>query len=177
MKQTPKNVSPMSNEARNTYVKEHITNAFLKLLSNKPIHEISISELCDLAGVGRASFYRNYNNKESILKSYTDKLFRCCINECWGNSNKPLNESIGIMFRHFETYKEFYSLLYQRSLAYLLKDIILESCGWNPELDKIEVYSKAFFAYTLYGWIEVWFSRGMRESSEEMAQMFIQQGI
>lgn len=42
----------MSNEGRNAYVIEHITAALLELLRRKPIEEISISELCELAGIG-----------------------------------------------------------------------------------------------------------------------------
>ena len=66
MRQTSKNVSPFSNKARNAYVIEHITDSLLKLLRDKPIGDISISELCDLAGIGRASFYRNFESKEEI---------------------------------------------------------------------------------------------------------------
>lgn len=40
MRQTTKNVSPFSNEARNAYVIEHTTDAFLKLLKDKPIGDI-----------------------------------------------------------------------------------------------------------------------------------------
>ena len=29
----------------------------------------------------------------------------------------------------------------------------------------------------LYGWIEVWFQRGMKESAEEMAEMLKAQGL
>lgn len=43
MRQTSKNVSPLSNESRNTYVIEHITDVLLKLLENKLIGDISIS--------------------------------------------------------------------------------------------------------------------------------------
>ena len=50
----------MSNEGRNAYVIEHITDALLKLLREKPIEAISISELCEQAGIGRASFYRKF---------------------------------------------------------------------------------------------------------------------
>ena len=52
MIQTERIVSPMSNEGRNTYVVEHLTNALLELLNEKPIHDISISELVEQAGVG-----------------------------------------------------------------------------------------------------------------------------
>ena len=59
MRQNTKNVSPMSNEGRNQYVVEHITDALFDLIKHKHINDISIGELCDKAGVGRASFYRN----------------------------------------------------------------------------------------------------------------------
>ncbi|HIZ76941.1 MAG TPA: TetR/AcrR family transcriptional regulator, partial [Firmicutes bacterium] len=63
MRQIKENVSPMSNEGRNAYVKKHLTDAFLSLLAEKNIEDISISELAAEAGVGRASFYRNYEHK------------------------------------------------------------------------------------------------------------------
>ena len=37
---------------------------------------------------------------------------------------------------------------------------------------KEEAYTRAYVAYTLYGWIEVWFQRGMQETAEEIAEMF-----
>ncbi len=46
MEQKPKNVSLFSNESRNAYVVEHLTSSMLELLKEKPISEISISELC-----------------------------------------------------------------------------------------------------------------------------------
>ena len=54
MRQNAKKVSPMSNEGRNAYVIKHLTDAFLSLLAEKPLEDISISELVDTAGVGRA---------------------------------------------------------------------------------------------------------------------------
>ena len=55
MRQTSKTVSPMSNEGRNLYVVEHITDAVLKLIQTTHLNDISISQICDEAGVGRAS--------------------------------------------------------------------------------------------------------------------------
>ena len=47
MKQNTQNVSPMSNEGRNAYVIEHLTDAMLELLKEKSINDISISELVE----------------------------------------------------------------------------------------------------------------------------------
>lgn len=172
MRQNSKSVSPMSNEGRNTYVKEHLTDACLKLLRNKSINDISISELCDIAGVGRASFYRNFESKEDIVRVYINNLFSEWINTYEQSDDTPISELINLLFSHFEKYRDFYWLLNEQKLTYLLKDIIIRIVGLKPELSKTEAYTKAFVAYSLYGWTEVWFQRGMKESAEEMAGLF-----
>ncbi|MBP3413667.1 MAG: TetR/AcrR family transcriptional regulator [Clostridia bacterium] len=177
MRQTSKNISPFSNEARNAYVIEHITDALLKLLRDKPIGDISISELCDLAGTGRASFYRNFDSKEDILRGYIHKIFKEWTDEANKKEGRTLSELLGLLFAHFEKHKDFYSLLNERNLIYLLKDVIIELCELKPEQCKEEAYARAYVAYALYGWVEVWFQRGMRESAEEIAGMFKGQGL
>ena len=177
MRQTRKNVSPMSNEGRNAYVIKHLTDAFLSLLAKKPIEDISISELVDTAGVGRASFYRNYERKEDILKAHLDALFREWTDEWNKNSEMPLSEQVRIMISHFEKHRSFYQLLNERGLIYLLKDAIIGICGPKPEYEKTQAYATAFVAYTLYGWIDVWFQRGMVESADEIAELFKTQGL
>ncbi len=177
MRQTSKNVSPMSNEGRNAYVIEHITDALLKLLRDNPIRDISISQLCDVAMIGRASFYRNFESKEDILRMYIRKLFQEWTDSQGQNDDKSLSEWVMVMFSHFERYKDFYSLLNERKLTYLLKDVIIGICGPKSEHSKMEAYTRAYVAYTLYGWIEVWFERGMQESAEEIALLFKGQGL
>lgn len=172
MRQISKNVSPMSNEGRNSYVINHLTDAFLSLLAEKPLEDISISELVDTAGFGRASFYRNYERKEDILKSYLDTLFHEWTDE-WGKKDgAPLSEQVCTMIAHFEKHRSFYQLLNERGLVYLLKDVIIGICGPKPEYEKTQAYATAFVAYTLYGWIDIWFQRGMLETADEIAELF-----
>lgn len=177
MRQNTRNVSPMSNEGRNAYVIEHLTDAMLDLLAEKPINDISISELVDKAQVGRASFYRNYTCKEDILKMHLDKLFKKLQSEWNKDSNAPLSEQLKNILLHFENNRSFYELLNQRGLIYLLKDTIINTMGLNPESEKSEAYVKAFAAYSLYGWIETWFQRGMKESTEEISELFKMFGL
>lgn len=120
-----------------------------------------------------ASFYRNFESKEDILRRYIHKIFKEWADKADKKENRPLNESLGLLFVHFEKHKDFYSLLNKRNLIYLLKDVVIGLCGPKPEHRKEEAY----VAYTLYGWIEVWFQRGMQESAEEIAGMFKMQGL
>ena len=43
----------------------------------------------------------------------------------------------------------------------------------NTRVEQITDYDKL----TLYGWIDVWFQRGMKESSDELAALFKAQGL
>lgn len=138
MRQTRENVSPMSNEGRKAYVTNHLTEALLSLLAKKPLDDISISELVDAAGVGRASFYRNYARKEDILKAHIDTLFREWAGECDKGSETPLSEQVRTMIAHFEKHRSFYQLLNERGLTYLLKDVIIGICGRSQNMKRRE---------------------------------------
>lgn len=166
--QSGKNVSPFSNESRNAYVVEQLTGSMLALLEEKPIGEISVSELCGRAGVGRTSFYRNFEEKEDIIKTHLGRLSQKWINQCKQTPDLPVREIVRIVFSHFEANRDFYSLLHKRGLTYLIKDILLELCGFDPEQELPAAYASAYVAYFLYGWIEVWFRRGMKDTAEEM---------
>lgn len=162
----------MDNTEKNTYVKERLTAALLELLKTKELRDIPVSEIADAAGVHRVSFYRNFESKEDILRAHIQRLFRGWAEERDDWDGAPLRELILAVFTHLETRRELYGLLNERGLVYLLKDAILSLFHFDPQGEAAAAYASVFAAYSLYGWIEVWFQRGMRESAEEMACLF-----
>lgn len=50
----------MKSNQRVELTKERIFGAFVSLLQEKPIHQISIRELCENAGINRTTFYNMY---------------------------------------------------------------------------------------------------------------------
>lgn len=169
MEQNKKSVSPFCNENRNAYVIEHLTDSLLTLLQKKTLGEISISELCETAGVGRTSFYRNFETKEDILRRHIETLFQDWMNEWKNHAKLPIDQSVLHVFSHLEANRALYGLLYERGLTYLLKDILLDLWGFDPEQEVVAAYSSAYVAFFLYGWIEVWLRRGMKETAAELA--------
>ena len=91
MRQTGKTVSPVSNEGRNLYVVEHITNAVLKLMQTTHLNDISICQICDEAGVGRASFYRNFDSKEAVISKHLKSL----LDSWWLKPFSPITGTTG----------------------------------------------------------------------------------
>ena len=171
MRQNKENVSPMSNECRNQYVVEHITDSLLDLMKQKHINDISIGELCDKAGVGRASFYRNFENKEDVIARELKKRL-----DIWWLSAivQPHFNFVRALFEHYYAEREICMLLYSQGLSYLSLQSVKDACGPKPEQHNIDAYKSAFFAYGLYGWIEEWFKRGMQETPSEMAELIEQ---
>ena len=177
MEQKNRNVSPFSNESRNAYVLEHITSSVLKLLREKPLQEISISEIVNEAAVGRTSFYRNFETKEDVIKRYIS-----CLIEQWDQEYKSTGkdsnpELYGSLFKHLKDNADFYLLLKERNLMYLFLDVFMEKNGPKPEDVNMWAYTKSFIAYGTYGWIEEWINRGMQESAETMADLLASHGM
>ena len=54
--------------------KKALHTAFLTLLSEKTFEEITINELCETAGVRRATFYKHYADKFAFLTTFTQAL-------------------------------------------------------------------------------------------------------
>lgn len=168
MKQNAQSVSPASNEGRNLYVVNQITDALLKLMKTHPIGEISISQICDAAQVGRASFYRNFESKEDVIRKHLKAL-----SDDWAQRNQGIDQSqmVESMFAHYGEHKELFILLYRQGLAYLSLQSIKDACGPKPEQPNIVAYTTAFLSYGIYGWIEEWFRRGFQETPKEMAEL------
>ncbi len=169
MRQTDKTVSPMSNEGRNLYVVEHITEAVLNLMKENNLSDISISQICDEAGVGRASFYRNFESKEDVISKHLKRLLENWSKEYALSGRDNFVESL---FEHYWKNRDICILLYRQGLAHLNLKSIVDACGPKPEQENIVAYTTAYLSYGLYGWIEEWFKRGMQETPQKMAELW-----
>lgn len=67
-------MSTQKEDLRVRKTKKALYEAFLSLLSQKPYEEITVNELCDAAGVRRATFYKHYTDKLGFLTAYTRSL-------------------------------------------------------------------------------------------------------
>ncbi len=162
----------MNNEQKNTYVKKQITVALLALLKEKPISDISVSELTNKAEIGRVSFYRNYQNKEDILKEESDRLIKE-----WGKLYEANPESapetlFPSLFDFYRDHRDFYTTLYNAGMSSIMMETIIGTIQITPEMQNLEAYMKSFWAYGISGWMLEWIKRGMQESGKELSTLF-----
>ena len=162
----------MNNEQKNTYVKKQITAALLDLLKEKPLSDISVSELTTKAEIGRVSFYRNYQSKEDILKEESDRLIKK-----WGRLYESNSESapetlFPSLFDFYRDHRNFYTTLYNAGMSSIMMETIIGTIQITPEMQNLEAYMKSFWAYGIYGWMLEWIKRGMQESGKELSTLF-----
>lgn len=62
-------------DSRLRYTKTCIEGAFLKLLEEKSVSDITVIELCEDAGISRKTFYKYYSDPFDLLKGMQDDLF------------------------------------------------------------------------------------------------------
>ena len=53
---------------------ELIAEGLFRLMDRKPFSQIRITELCQEAGVGRKTFYRNFQTKEDVVEFRLDQM-------------------------------------------------------------------------------------------------------
>lgn len=63
----------MGLDARVRYTKLVIKDAFISLLKEKPLNKVTVKEICALAGINRATFYRYYCDFTDAVLSGTGK--------------------------------------------------------------------------------------------------------
>ncbi|WP_079908707.1 TetR/AcrR family transcriptional regulator [Paenibacillus sp. 32352] len=155
----------MKNEEKLSYVQQQITNSLLGLMEHYPFEEITVTQIVQNAGVGRASFYRNYNSRKDVIQHYMMLLIKT-----WGKEFEAAGDPdwAGSLLKHYYKHKNFYLLLYRCGLSHYILIIIKEVVGVESESQNVPAYMKAWFAGALFGWIEEWIHRGMHETPEEM---------
>lgn len=159
--------------ATTQFLKECIADALLKLLHDKPLDEITISEITKLANVGRVTFYRHFSSKEDILYFKLTLLI-----EQWYNTIpiEALTETYHMAVSFFEfvySIREIVCILCKSNISH----IVLFSFYRNLNADTMLTFSDkaeaTFMAFGLFGIILEWEKEGFRQSPYELADLII----
>ena len=153
----------------NQIVCESITEALFKLMRKKDFADITITELTKSAGVGRVSFYRNYESKEDVLQQYMAQAG----GDFWYSKHKEDPATLWRMtFEIFELLKPAVLLIHKSKIDHVLYDFIKKCTRITDAATNKEAYHRAMFAGLAFGLYDQWLSTGMKETPEELAAMF-----
>lgn len=157
------------------FLKECLSDALIQLMREKPFEKISIQEIADVSGVGRATWFRNFSGKSDAL------TFKLIIS--WNRWSDEHNVAVRNKFTmknaadfflfNFEI-RNIIQVIYTAEMQSALYDAFYQVMMPAHGADPMECYQARFFSYGLFGLLDEWVRRGFKETPDEMARIFCQ---
>ena len=166
--------------------KKALTDAFIKLLSEKSFEEITVNELCDAAGVRRATFYKHYNDKFDFLTAYTRTLRDKFDSAVWKSTTTAQPKEYYIAYARSlvmfvdanavavanmlksNIFPTMFTIILEQNYRDTCKRLEASSAAGMPLAASVEVIA-SMAAGAVAAAVYVWIVEGRKKSAEEIA--------
>lgn len=163
---------------KSTKRQQALAMALLEALQNRPVHEISISEICRKSGVSRKQFYQLFHDKTDVILWLIDQAIFD-----FGHSHLGSSAAVGWIYQFFAYWKE------QHTLLDILKQnqmrmLLLERCLYHAihvdssaldtfHVDNMEYHQEMMMFYTsgILSLLFQWQDTGYARSIDQMCEM------
>ena len=157
------------------FLKECLSDALIQLMREKDFEKISIKEIADIAGVGRATWFRNYTSKNEALTFKFVQVWKRWADEHAIAVRDRFDLANAKNFFQFNyEIKHILEIVYTSNMQSAIYDafyqVMMPQYGANAK----ECYQARFYSYGLFGLLDEWIKRGFKESVEEMVIFFYQ---
>ncbi len=159
-------------ELRSDLSKMYIAEALISLMKKKDFSKITNKDITDRAGLSHITIYRNFKNKDEIIKYYLDNITDNFIktSKILYTPDNFQNYMIAL-FTHLQTHKEIAILLYKADMIHYLKDEF-DRIFLNKANNIKEAYQYSFISGGLYNTYFYWIQNNFTETPEQLASMF-----
>lgn len=159
------------------FLKECMFIAFMELLNEKSLDEITITEITSRAGVSRMTFYRNYNSKEEIVRDYfaeKKEEFHAGAVLSSINNGHITYQNVEYCFTYLLNYGNEIKLLLRANMGNIVLDTItnyLLEFFLTNHCDSQRKYLLHSYAGSIYNTFVVWLLNGVKEPPEQIAHL------
>ena len=147
------------NDEINAITKESIAFAYYELLQKE--QRISVTLICEKAGVSRNAYYRNFNSTDEIIKY-------CELNPVPPNDGEVLKQRL---IQFFYSEKEFIRAIKKHNKIYLIEDLFRKVIVPAEAVGRTK-YILYVLAYSVYGMIRAMIDQDFSETPEQIGMMF-----
>ena len=169
----------MASDARVRYTKMFIIQNFTKLLKEKPINNITVKEICDLAELNRATFDKHYLDVYDLLDKIEFQFLEELRTVLRSRENTTAKDMLTFIMVNFKAEEETYKAICSPNGDPTFPAKIFEAChdvslsGVILESKKIKAVQREwvyrFIANGCNGILVKWIADGMREPISEVA--------
>ncbi|MCQ2772098.1 MAG: TetR family transcriptional regulator C-terminal domain-containing protein [Bacilli bacterium] len=148
------------------FIKECMAQALFQIMLTKKFEDVTISEICKVAGFGRTTYYHYFTNRtEELISYYLDKKWTEKV-PTFHEGDDPI-EWLRVIFNTIYLYKEQLTSLYKQGLLEIALDVIFEGIEKTYLLNN-DPYFSAWFAGALYGVIREWVKNSFNVSPDDL---------
>lgn len=149
-----------------------IAAALYRLMEHTGFHQITITQICEEAGVGRKTFYRNFDFKEDVIDFSLEAL---CSQYGGEIEHTPEEERLRRHFLFVRQHAQQFILLYRHGLHQRVTDCFSALLPkampcWSADPVRQEYYSR-YVTAGVEAIMRVWVERGFQESVEDITEM------
>lgn len=156
------------------FLKECMADALIMLMNEKDFQKITADEITATAGVGRATWFRNFKSKEDAIRYKLRTAWeRYAEKHELSERNRFDIRNASAFFDYNAGMQKILKAIYRAGLDMLVfdafKEIMIEPQVNVPD----RWYREKFYAYGLYGLLDGWVRRDFAETPEEMSKMTV----
>ena len=170
------------NDLRVIKTKQCVHLALAKLLKNKPLTKIKVTELCNEAKINRGTFYFHYQEVSDVFKEFFEEIMldlKDSYNEPYRHTDildkENLDPKTVRIFHHIKKYEDFYKIVLSQEVTtkyyYMLFDeirsLLIEDLNAIHQ-EKPNHYFYSYSANAIIGLIIEWHRNGFLESADDM---------
>jgi AcrR family transcriptional regulator len=172
-------------DSRSKRTRMLLGEAFLRLIMEKPIEEVTVQEVLDRAGVGRSTFYMHFRDKNDLLLSQLERFGEHMSTLLSLQKEKSLRVApVAEMFDHVDQQRKLYCILrnagrlndfFDLAQGYFARGIeqrLIET-GRLSKLSRLELAARAnALAGSLLSLLRWWMDRIDKEPPAKMDELF-----
>jgi AcrR family transcriptional regulator len=164
--------------------KRLLRESIIKLLGKQTIYDITVSQLCEDAGINRSTFYKYYNIREIYEEIEQEALSAgaSCIASVNVHDKGSIIQQVEVLLSHIRDNSALYTLLLENSaegdFPYKLIEGTVGKITDMHELmpGNMHVYAEYCSLFVVSGSLSIirkWLSSGMNESPRELAELIL----
>lgn len=159
------------------YTKHYIVTALFKLMNKYDYTKISVSDIAQKAGVGRATFYRHFKNKEDIIEFYFTHHTKEFIFEqkYYPRCKDDYMQIARSVFEKFKTNIACFKLIKKAHLEYLYLNFLNSNLvsTFQQEYTPNNIYAPYLYAGMVFNVSMAWLENDCSDSIDELAKMIV----
>ena len=162
--------------------KKLLKDGLLRLLENKSIQKVNVTELCKEAGINRATFYAHYETPHDVLNEIESDISADVMHSfaqaMQNNEHLSLQDSIEILCRYFYNQIELLRVLISNystqnlaiSFTRAYEAIISSPLAKEADEEDVKLVT-IFLSGGGFFLLCYWMSEGVQKTPEEMAKL------